>query len=327
MQEITPFNETFPAGAGQAEALSVREANRLDILEGVVRKNFRAFYEVGCALREIRDAKLYRTSHDTFDHYVKDVFEIARNTAYQYVDAADVVDNIRCRIENVRHGGQNEILPGNGMLSRSIPDEPETPAEIPLPANERQARVLAPLDPEKQAEVWQKALDTAPDGRITASLLKQTAKDYSVGEIKKAIKKTRTPTDKERIDAEFKAAFDAALDQVSFARDDDWKHTSKEMVTRYLVGMLQAVAGDGREDVSHRMIEDVLGEHLMYSGSDSVKLLNAGFSVYRKHEYSREIVQLSTSGGWRKHGGPYPTKKAMNDEWRQLLAGPMAIGG
>jgi len=322
MTDIIPFNETFPAPAGHPNALSVREAHRLDELEAVIRKNFRAFYEVGCALREIRDAKLYRTSHDTFDHYVKEVFEIARPRAYQLIDATDVVDNIKGRFQNVYHGRQNEI--------DSDESDGAQPDDIPafcLPANERQARVLAPLDPEKQAVVWQKALDTAPGGRITASLLKKTAKDYSVEQIKQAIKKTRTPTDKERIDAEFKAAFDAALEQVSFARDDDWKHTSKETVTRYLVGMLQAVAGDGREDASFRMIENILGEHLMYSGSDSVKLLNAGFSVYRKHEYSREIVHLSHSGGWRKHGGPYPTKKALNDEWRRLLADPMAIGG
>ena len=47
--DIVPLNESFPG----MPPMSVREKKRLAELEGVVTANFKAFYEVGCALREI----------------------------------------------------------------------------------------------------------------------------------------------------------------------------------------------------------------------------------------------------------------------------------
>ena len=61
----------------------------------------------------------------------------ARRTAYQFIESAAVV-------ENVRHGAQT------------------------LPTNERQARPLTKLKPDEQAEAWQEAVDSAPDGKVTA---------------------------------------------------------------------------------------------------------------------------------------------------------------
>jgi len=39
---------------------------------------------------------------------------------------------------------------------------------IQQPANEAQARPLAGLEPEQQREVWKQAVETAPEGKITA---------------------------------------------------------------------------------------------------------------------------------------------------------------
>src|SRR5690606_682430 len=63
---------------------------------------------------------------------------IERRTAYQYIDAAAVV-------ENVRHGAQTE------------------------PANERQARPLTRLEPDDQPAAWAEAVETAPEGKVTAA--------------------------------------------------------------------------------------------------------------------------------------------------------------
>jgi hypothetical protein len=38
-----------------------------------------------------------------------------------------------------------------------------------LPENERQARPLTHLEPEQQREAWRQALETAPDGKVTAA--------------------------------------------------------------------------------------------------------------------------------------------------------------
>lgn len=49
-------------------------------------------------------------------------------------------------------------------------------AEKPLP--ERQLRPLAPLEPSAQREVWQRAIDTAPEGRVTAKHVEQTVIEW-----------------------------------------------------------------------------------------------------------------------------------------------------
>ena len=46
------------------------------------RKVERAFYEAGRALRELRDRRLYRNTHKTFENYVKDRFGFGRITAH-----------------------------------------------------------------------------------------------------------------------------------------------------------------------------------------------------------------------------------------------------
>lgn len=52
-------------------------------------------------------------------------------------------------------------------------------AEKPIP--ERHLRPLAPLEPEAQREVWTKAVETAPEGKITAKHVEQTVVEWKSG--------------------------------------------------------------------------------------------------------------------------------------------------
>lgn len=52
-------------------------------------------------------------------------------------------------------------------------------AETPLP--ERQLRHLAPLAPEVQREVWTRATETAPGGKVTAKHVEQTVIEWKAG--------------------------------------------------------------------------------------------------------------------------------------------------
>jgi len=141
------------------------ETDRLAELEEIITKNFQGFYAVGCALAEISASKLYRLTHDTFEDYCKERFEVARRTAYQYIDAKNVMDN-------VRHGAQTKILP----------------------VNERQIRPLTKLAPELQIEAWEKVVSSAPfDGGITA---KQVS--HVVGEMLGEIIKERVEVVKKK---------------------------------------------------------------------------------------------------------------------------------
>ncbi len=120
------------------EVLTVIESTRLEALEATIAKGMQTFVDVGSALLEIRDSRLYRREFGTFEEYCRDRWGMERRHAYRLIDAAQVVSN-------VSHGTQIE------------------------PENERQIRPLTSLEPELQREAWQRAIDTAPDGKITAA--------------------------------------------------------------------------------------------------------------------------------------------------------------
>jgi hypothetical protein len=77
----TPSREVTPA------------PDRLAECEAIIERGLRTFIEVGEALREIRDAKLYAATHATFEDYCKERWGregISRARAYQLIAAAEV---------------------------------------------------------------------------------------------------------------------------------------------------------------------------------------------------------------------------------------------
>jgi N6-adenosine-specific RNA methylase IME4 len=76
------------------KALSTAERDRLAELEQVVDQGLRVVVAVAGALLEIRDGRLYRETHTRFEDYVRDRFGFARRTAYGYIEAAQVLENV-----------------------------------------------------------------------------------------------------------------------------------------------------------------------------------------------------------------------------------------
>jgi ParB family chromosome partitioning protein len=120
-----------------AEIISGAEAQRLMALETTIERGLYTFVEVGNALLEIRDSRLYRTTHGTFEDYCRERWGMKRSYAYELIDAAGVVGNLS-----------------------GIPDKPSAVSH---------ARPLTRLEPEAQRIVWQQAVDTAPNGKVTAA--------------------------------------------------------------------------------------------------------------------------------------------------------------
>ncbi|WP_193372261.1 hypothetical protein [Nostoc punctiforme] len=58
------------------------------------RKVERAFFEAGKALAELRDRRLYRSSHRTFKDYCRDRFGHSRQKSNYLIAAADVYENL-----------------------------------------------------------------------------------------------------------------------------------------------------------------------------------------------------------------------------------------
>jgi len=114
--------------------LTVREKTELAELETIIESGMKSFLVVGRALLKIRDSRLYRDSHRTFDDYCRDRWGMTRMRASQLIAAVAVSENV------------------NNCLQ-----------------NEAQARPLTRLEPEQQAEAWQEAVETAPNGKVTAA--------------------------------------------------------------------------------------------------------------------------------------------------------------
>lgn len=130
--------------------LSTVERKTLRALEATIETGKQAFIEVGTALRDIRDSRLYRESHKSFDAYVQDRWSIKKTYAHDLINAVAVANN-------VRNCGQNVV---DGAVISSVP-------EIP---NEAVARELAKAPKEEQAEVWEEVTSTAP--KVTAAAVR-----------------------------------------------------------------------------------------------------------------------------------------------------------
>lgn len=78
-----------------AASLTNTEKARLEQCEAAIERGLNTFVEVGRALTEIRDSKLYRIGFKTFDAYCKERWEIDRTRAYQLIGQANIVSAIK----------------------------------------------------------------------------------------------------------------------------------------------------------------------------------------------------------------------------------------
>jgi hypothetical protein len=119
--------------AEDRDVLDRLESSRLVELEEIVTAGRDAFVEVGRALMEIRDRRLYRETHATFAAYLVERWEISESRGYQLIDSYSV----------------------------------STIVEV---ENEAQARELAGLNAEQAAAVYAAALQ-GTGARVTARAL------------------------------------------------------------------------------------------------------------------------------------------------------------
>jgi VRR-NUC domain len=73
-----------------SEQLATREWDRLSELETVIERGLETFIEVGQALMEIRDGRLYRAEHGTFEGYCQERWGFTDRRARQLIDAAQI---------------------------------------------------------------------------------------------------------------------------------------------------------------------------------------------------------------------------------------------
>ena len=122
------------------QAMSIRESARLAELEQTIERGRQTFVEVGLALTEIRDLRLYKREYSSFSEYCQKKWGWEKAYANHVIRAADVV--------------------------KGLPAETAT-----MVANERIARELAQVEPSSRAGVVQAIVDEGKP--VTAAEIKR----------------------------------------------------------------------------------------------------------------------------------------------------------
>lgn len=137
MTDIATLAEelTAPLTADEQQALGEHEQ--------VIARGLKTFVEVGSALAAINESRLYRTTHQSFEAYAKDRWNLSRPRAYELMAAAEV------------------------MSAMADTDQP--------PSNERQVRELGKVPEAERADVWRETVERT-DGKPTAAAVAETAK-------------------------------------------------------------------------------------------------------------------------------------------------------
>jgi protein gp37 len=123
------------------EILTAAETQALAEHEAVIERGIQTFYEVGTALTDIRDRRLYRAEYGTFEEYADKRWQMSRRRAYELMSAATVVSGI--------------------------------PHTLPKPANAGQATALASVPEPVRADVWAETIERT-DGKPTAAAVRDT---------------------------------------------------------------------------------------------------------------------------------------------------------
>jgi hypothetical protein len=124
------------------DKLSVTQATVYEALKIGIREGLDSGFKTGEMLIRVRDEKLYRDEYDTFQKFCEAEFNLVKQRAYQYIQAAEV----------------RKALPAKSKQ---------------LLTNESQARELAKVPEEDRKTVLAEA---AKDGPVTAQKIAEAAK-------------------------------------------------------------------------------------------------------------------------------------------------------
>jgi hypothetical protein len=143
---------------GHGNRLTAAERNRLEKYEATIQSHFESFRLAGEALQNIRDSRLYRETHATFEDYCREKWEMSKTQANRLIAAAKVVENIS-----------------------SV-----APKEVTEHLTESVIRALATLDPKDQKKAFKQAVKDAPASTgVTAKIVTKAAHEVAPARFKK----------------------------------------------------------------------------------------------------------------------------------------------
>ncbi len=185
--------------------MTTKDTRALATLEDTIQKGLGTFVEVGNALAEIRERKLYRGTHKTFEDYCRERWDMSADFARKRIRASQTV----------------AALKSNTIVSV-------------LPATESQVRPLTTIPMEKVGEVWQQVIDEAPKGkdgrpRITAKQVEEAAAPWK-----------GQPSDPKAKEFDHAKQMQRVYEWVS-DRAEEWPEGEREPLSKILIQLSQEV--------------------------------------------------------------------------------------
>jgi hypothetical protein len=138
------------------DLLGEGDKKQLQQCETVLRTGLATCFEVGNALFVIREKRLYRATHATFEEYCRERWGIGKSYTWRVIGAAERL----------------KLLPEK--------------AGVPRPANEFQMRPFLKLEPAAFPRAWEEVTKRAKDGKVTPSLARTVVCEFLPKDIKQA---------------------------------------------------------------------------------------------------------------------------------------------
>ena len=179
---------------------------RLSDLEKIIADQRYYFYEIGKALKEIRDKRLYKiVLFDNFGEYTKNRWDMSRSQAYRLINAFTVVNNL-------------------------------SPIGDKFPENEAQARLLTQFNQDKQCKIWSDFLKTGVE--VTALNLRKFI-------LIKTKKQETVPDDQTNLISDnYMETVNGMLEQIRAAQNDGWQATSRQAALMWNRVMYEKILSD-----------------------------------------------------------------------------------
>ena len=187
----TPPTPTAPARAaetappvvsgilGTVDTLSDAELIEYQTYDAIVMMGCRSFADVGLALAQIRDHRLYRNDFRSFEDYCRAKCEYGRNDVDRMISAAQLFAHLMTICQQCQ------------------------------PEHESQVRPLIGLSPDQAAAAWGKAVEMAHGRRVTARVVKDAVKELNLTSATAPVE--REPRQKQ---AESRRLLDGALGEL-----------------------------------------------------------------------------------------------------------------
>jgi len=257
--------------------LTTNDDQRLVECEAKIDQSLRSFIDIGDALLEIRESRLYRNSHQNFEEYCQSRWNITKSRANQLISASRLVENL-----------ENEDA--NGVL----------------PSSESVARELQRVDSDRQHEVWSQVVSTAPRGAnneavVTARHVRETVERITAAPEPAPQSEGLTDATGEAVPTSVLPEYEAGIELSSIAAEVSQVAAKvRQMADRRGMALvnsqeidrlLQQVREEIRFGIFYTSCQECGGSGAIFDGSPCGTCRGNGYLNRRMHSMTPETVE------------------------------------